>query len=600
MGAIDLKYTPQVPVSSQFGKYTLLKQLAVGGMAEIWLAKQSGVQGFEKLVVIKRILGQLAGETEFLQMFLDEARLAASLTHPNIVQIYDLGNVDQSYFITMEFIAGQDLLAILKKARRAKMALPPVLAARMIASACEGLHYAHTRKDNRGNPLNIVHRDVSPSNILVTYEGAVKIVDFGIAKAESHTSKTRAGKLKGKFSYVSPEQIQGEVIDGRSDVFGLGIVLHEILTGRRLFKRNNELTILNDILTAEVLPPSSTRPEIPRELDEIVLRALEKDRKKRFASAQEMQLALEKFLAGRTEPSGSIHMAEYMMKLFAEEHAGYQRLLAELPTASPEELLSYLPGDKTGEGPSFEVSFNEGPFDTENTDSNPSVRPPRRISKHLKLAAMGLVGALAVLSATFMLLRSPPPPVLTHGDVSLESDPPGATIYVDGKKTEATTPATVSHLSLNAEHQIRLEHPGRQSRDLLVFLTHAMPSKAVAVTLLEEVKKDGSLQLVTDPVGARVFLDGKEQEGVTPMLLKDIPADAKHTLKLSLEGFRNEVLPLTVEAGKQLELRLSLKPKPGNVWGALRELTTRVEEKGPEAAPQRAPSPSKPPGAPAR
>jgi serine/threonine protein kinase len=197
------------PTSHQYGKYQLLKRLALGGMAEIWLAKQTGTQGFEKLVVIKRILEQLADDSEFVQMFLDEARLAASLTHPNVVQIFDLGKLDKSYYIAMEFIAGHDLLATMKKAGKAKALLPAEISARIIASACEGLHYAHTRKDRKGSPLHIVHRDVSPANILVTYEGTVKIVDFGIAKAESHSAKTRAGRLKGKFSYMSPEQIQG-------------------------------------------------------------------------------------------------------------------------------------------------------------------------------------------------------------------------------------------------------------------------------------------------------------------------------------------------------------------------------------------------------
>src|SRR5438067_2289863 len=192
----------------QFGKYLLLRRLALGGMAEIFLAKQTGVQGFEKLVVVKRILQNLATEKEFVGMFLDEARLAATLTHQNIVQIYDLGETDGCFYIAMEFIAGHDLLSVIKKAKSLMTGVPPEIGARIVADGCAGLHYAHTKKSLQGHPLNIVHRDVSPSNLLISYEGNTKVVDFGIAKAESHSAKTQAGVLKGKFSYMSPEQIR--------------------------------------------------------------------------------------------------------------------------------------------------------------------------------------------------------------------------------------------------------------------------------------------------------------------------------------------------------------------------------------------------------
>jgi eukaryotic-like serine/threonine-protein kinase len=330
------------PMVTQYGKYVLLKRLALGGMAEIFLARQSGAAGFQKLVVLKRILPQFSSESSFVEMFLDEGRLGATLTHPNIVQIYDLGEAEGAYFIAMEFVAGQDLYMISRKALERGPPVPPAIAARIVANMAEGLHCAHTAKDFKGNALNIVHRDVSPSNVIVSYDGAVKLLDFGIAKAESQTTKTQGGTLKGKYSYMSPEQIRGEPLDGRSDVFALGIVLYESITGRRLYKGSSELSIINAVLNGDVRAPSSLVPEIPSELDSICLKALEKNIKKRYASAQEMQLELERFLASQSAGPASVALRQYMMSLFNEEYTMYQALLAELPTAKPEELAELL------------------------------------------------------------------------------------------------------------------------------------------------------------------------------------------------------------------------------------------------------------------
>jgi serine/threonine protein kinase len=545
-------------MTQQFGKFLLLKRLALGGMAEIWLAKQLGVQGFEKLVVVKKILDQFASEREFVQMFLDEARLAATLNHPNVVQIYDLGQEGASFYIAMEFIAGHDLLAVLRKCKHAQSALPPAIAARLVAGACEGLHYAHTSKDHQGNPLNLVHRDVSPSNILVTYEGGVKVVDFGIAKAETASTKTEAGKVKGKFSYMSPEQIRSEPLDARSDVFALGIVLYEILVGRRLFKRDNELAIMQDILEGEVRPPSQLRADIPAVLDEIVLKALQKDRRKRFASAQEMQLALERYLSTTPEPPTSVNVAIFMKELFAEEHVAYKALLRELPTARPEQLVHIIEqGHRTGNS---QVSGFTDPKARSTEDPASEVEAVRRPSRGRKgLLAGAAIAAVALVGLLTFVLRPSEPPAPVEGELVVETDPPGATVVVDGLRMKVKTPGTLRMLALDKDLQLRFEKEGHEPMEKVVRLSRQAPTKTISLVLPQAQARPGAIEIVTEPPGASVVLDGKPQTGATPLTLSEVPSGMEHLVRVSLAGHQEEAANVKVEAGVTASVKLTLK-----------------------------------------
>jgi len=216
--------------AQSFGNYQLIKKLATGGMAEVWLAKQTGIEGFNRHVVIKRILPHLAEDPEFVQMFLNEARIASRFNHPNIGQIYDLGEKDGQYYIAMEFIHGEDLGRVMRRAWSTGQWVARHIALRIVADACGGLYYAHTRNDDQGRPLKVVHRDISPQNILISFDGAVKVLDFGIAKASDQVSSTKSGAIKGKFAYMAPEQAAGKVLDARSDIFALGLVLYELVT----------------------------------------------------------------------------------------------------------------------------------------------------------------------------------------------------------------------------------------------------------------------------------------------------------------------------------------------------------------------------------
>jgi serine/threonine protein kinase len=312
------------------GQYELLSLMAAGGMAEIFLARQTGIRGFEKLVVVKKILPALIRHKEFVEMFFDEARIAARLRHSNIVQIYDLGQSGDDYYIAMEYLEGESLREVVVQAFKVDNQLPPELAAFIIANICDGLDYAHKFRNETGKPLNIIHRDVSPNNIIILYSGGVKLVDFGVAKTAVQAHRTEVGVLRGKLSYMSPEQCLGKSLDHRSDVFSAGVVLWEMLAQRRLFKRETEHKTVKAVISAQVPPAMQYRREVPKELDAIAQRALEKDLKARYQSAGEMGDAIRDVLTKHKAIVGHQEIAIYMQSIFSEKAKQKHDLLEKL------------------------------------------------------------------------------------------------------------------------------------------------------------------------------------------------------------------------------------------------------------------------------
>ncbi|HVQ53983.1 MAG TPA: protein kinase, partial [Thermoanaerobaculia bacterium] len=320
-----------------FGQYEILERIASGGMAELYKAKRTGVEGFQKIVAIKKILPHLADDEEFVTMFADEAKLAAQLNHPNIIHIYDLGKIQAGgYFIAMEYVDGRDLRAIQQGGGDMGVPLPVPLAVYVASKVAAALDYAHRRRDAEGHELNIVHRDVSPQNILISYEGDIKLCDFGIAKAASKASKTQSGALKGKIQYMSPEQAWGKPIDRRSDLFSLGVVLHELLTGERLFRGDTDINILEKVRVAEVAPPSRANPEVPHNLDAVVLKALAREPDDRYANASDLLRDLDSVLYSYTPAPGSADVAIYLHRLQAEEGAVADAKAREVAQAAHE------------------------------------------------------------------------------------------------------------------------------------------------------------------------------------------------------------------------------------------------------------------------
>ncbi len=336
----------------KLGKYTLLHKIATGGMAEIFLAKQEGPAGFEKIVVIKRILPHLAEDENFVTMFLNEARLAALLNHPNVVSIFDLGEHDGSYFIAMEYIHGRSLDKILAQSKKKNIDIPLEITARIIADACIGLDYAHKYQSSDGTPLNLVHRDVSPQNIIVSFDGLVKVVDFGVAKAATNTGKTQTGAVKGKYGYMSPEQIAGAHLDARSDVFALGVVLYELALGKHPFGDDTNLLAITAILNEAPPAPTEIVPGFPGTMEEIIFRALEKDRDRRYKDAQELQTDLERFIRSIGKYVTAREVAEFMRGLFGEEAEENLALKARemSPLQTDEESTTVLDVDESVPG----------------------------------------------------------------------------------------------------------------------------------------------------------------------------------------------------------------------------------------------------------
>jgi eukaryotic-like serine/threonine-protein kinase len=302
-----------------FGKYLLLERINVGGMAEVFTAKAFGVEGFERILAIKKILPTMAEDDEFITMFIDEARISVQLNHANIVHIHELGKHEDTYFIAMEYVPGRDLRTILERYRRRKEIMPTAQAVFLASKICEGLDYAHRKKDARGQDLNIIHRDISPQNILISYEGEVKLIDFGIAKAANRSQKTQAGILKGKFGYMSPEQVRGLPIDRRSDIFALGVILYEMLTGERLFVGESDFSTLEKVRNAEVPAPRQFNPNIPAGLEKVLMKALSGEADTRYQWGSDLQEDLMRFLLAGDAIYSSKHLSAYMKEAFADD-----------------------------------------------------------------------------------------------------------------------------------------------------------------------------------------------------------------------------------------------------------------------------------------
>lgn len=302
-----------------FGNYILQELIARGGMAEIYRAKmRTGIDGFEKPVAIKKILPNLAENDEFITMLIDEARISVTMNHANIAQVYDLGRVGESYYIAMEYIPGMDLSSMIKKLGKEGYLMPLDHAIFVTKELCAGLYYAHSKKDENGNNLGVVHRDISPHNVLVSFQGNVKVIDFGVAKASVKLGQTRMGVIKGKLLYMAPEQAMAKHLDCRADIFSAGLCLYRMLTGHLPFEADNEFQIYNNVLTAAITPPRELNPEIPEELNQVVMKSLERDVNQRYADAWLMHQDLEQVLH-RVSPGYTMNrLSGFMNEYFAD------------------------------------------------------------------------------------------------------------------------------------------------------------------------------------------------------------------------------------------------------------------------------------------
>ncbi len=488
----------------RFGKYILIDKIAIGGMAEIFRAKTFGVEGFEKTVVIKQILPQFSQDEEFITMLIDEAKIAGQLSHSNIAQVLALDRIEDTYYISMEFIEGKDLRTIIKGGQKMGMPLSQELAVLIGMEIAQALDYAHRKRDARGAELNIIHRDISPQNILISYEGEVKLTDFGIAKAAIQARMSQSGVLKGKYAYMSPEQARGKAIDRRSDIFSLGIVIYEMLTGERLFLGDSDIGTLEKVKAARVEPPSRINKDIPEELETTVLKALAKEPSDRYQDAS----PLHKDLARSLHPSwvSSADLSRYLTTIFQEVIRKEKQRMEEIDNLPL--LKEYRE--------SLRAQKDEAAFDTERAHTvtrgllreqaggpgSPAARPKERVKSPRRAVTVGITLVLLILgfgtlwfkflTASRPLPPSPPPEVKPSSlPVPKASPPPPsrpeikprpmptpvqmpmikkaygfldinalpwAHLYIDGVKYEKSTPVLGIKLT-EGEHRLHLVNP---------------------------------------------------------------------------------------------------------------------------------------------
>ncbi len=532
----------------RFGKYTLLRRLAVGGMAELYLALQKSVAGFEKLIVVKRVLPHLAVDETFVEMLLAEARIAATLTHPNIAQVYDVGVAEGDYFIAMEHVHGEDLRSIVRQMRQKEVrSFPLEHTLAIVMGVCKGLGYAHDRKDLDGEPLEIVHRDISPQNVLVTFTGDVKVVDFGIAKARSANEEDE-GQLKGKVPYMSPEQAQGLPLDSRSDIFSLGVMLFELCTGKRLFKGKDEQETLQRIVRGQYPQPTQINPNLSPRLEAIILQALAVDRDTRYQDAREMLADLESYIREEQLAVSALSLGEWMQSLFDDKLAQQKQMLQEgrqlaevLAAEEPEDLAAIS---------SMGLSLSG----VSQVRQKPASKTPWVLL--LLLLALGAAGA----AATYMLWPKAAP--TGPGSIALSSEPPGAAIYVDGSRRSERTPATLTDLPLGT-YDIRLTADGFAPYATQVELTQASIAGTVEAALQRPTASSyGVVRVSTTPSGATVLVDGSPVDGETPLTVPEIEPGVAHRIAITLDGYVTHSEEVLLQAGDVSEMTVTLERTP--------------------------------------
>lgn len=494
----------------RFGRFELLLQMGQGGMATLYLARIRGPQNFEKHIAIKKIHDHLSKEDEFVEMFLDEARISAMIHHPNVVQIFDLGSIEGAYFIAMEYVHGQDFSQVLRsviRTRNETYSWP--YAARMVADAAAGLHAAHELTDSEGKPLGLVHRDVSPQNILVSYDGHVKVVDFGIAFAAEKISQTGVGILKGKAAYMSPEQSRGQRVDRRSDVFALGILLFESVCLKRLFREENEAATLLRVGAADVPRPRSIRPDLPAELEKIILKALAKDPDDRFASALELQGAIEQLLVSKGSVVGSTQTAQLMTELFHDRKRIRDQQLRDVAARVTSQVRQAI-------GVSTTTVTQMGNLDEAETG------PPRRWLMPAAITVLALV-ALALTAVLGWPL-------------------------LGGEKKSGPAPSTAQMVATP------------DARPAPRMVERLRPPAQRPVPEVEKVL----VEIIVEPKDANptILFRGKEYRQNNLELLVE-PADAPEVVRVDASGFRQESRHITVNAKMKLRQEFRLKRLPG-------------------------------------
>jgi serine/threonine protein kinase len=541
MNRAERKDSGETPQS--FGRYRIRGVLGEGGMGRLYVAEKTGIEGFAKIVALKRILPHLADSPPFRTLFLNEARIAARLEHHNIVATYELGEVDGTYFMALEYLPGEDLGAVLARCD-ATNRMPVEVAALLAQQSANGLHYAHELRDGAGRPAGLVHRDVNPSNIFITYHGMVKLLDFGVVKASSASNKTTPGVFKGKYAYCAPEQLLGETVDPRTDVFSVGIVLWECLTGRRLFESPNDAGTIDAVRTQPIVPPSHHRPEVPAELDEIAMRALSRDREQRYKNASELSEALDRFLGGKRHRPTSNTVGQWLEALFGAERAALKRAIAQ--------------GNDV-EGALAKLGKTEPPKPPTSPSQNTASRPLRTLStvRPRPLWSTGVergtggtqagqrrVAVTTIEQGQNTIADGTPPPT------DLVSQPPPPPVTPRPPVADAPIPIDIN----------RQRPPGSRMRLVIIVAAAVVVIGGVAAALTmtrpapgparAPAAALGGLAVESEPPGAHILVDGDPSGLDTPAVLRDLKVGRMVEIRLDKNGYVPAIKRVEVKAGE--------------------------------------------------
>ena len=564
--------------TASFGKYKLFASLGRGGMADVFLALSRGPLGFNKLVVVKRLRPTLSEEPSFLDMFLDEARLAARLNHPNVVHTYEVGEHDGSYFIAMEYLEGQPLNKIIRELAKSGEDLEPPQCARIVSDALAGLHHAHELRDYDGTPLQIVHRDVSPHNVFVTYDGQVKLVDFGIAKAALSSTETEVGVLKGKVAYMSPEQAMGIQLDRRADLFSMGIVLWELLARKRLMQGDSAASTLHHILNSPVPLVSSVLPRIDPELDSIVAKALERDQDKRFQTALEMREALEAWIRRTGQSVRQEEVGLRVSTMFAKVRADVKRQiqqhmaavaaatspqeLAQLSLASLRKFHSGMPAASSGPLLTLEAGSGSGSGVValgQDEAPPPSTEEPATEDRRKRRRAVVLlfvllvVASLIVIAFLFVKLASAPRPTANAQPPKARPIPTAAPSTSDMEAPPvASAPPTLATTPSSPPKPLSAPRP---STPLAPAPTSARTTSPASVTP-GPTDEPGYFTFDTYP-WSRVSENGRLL-GTTPLLHVSMPPGAHTVVCENADQGLRRVYSFTIKSGETFSIRLAI------------------------------------------
>lgn len=573
----------------QVGQYYLIEKISQGGMAEIYKGLSYDVHGLKKTVCIKKILPHIAASKEFIDSLIDEAKIAVKLVHGNIAQTYDLGKVGDDYFMVMEFVDGKSLSQIHKRCQAKGHLIPVQYLAHFISEVLSGLDYIHRRADEGGSPLNIVHRDMSPQNLMVSYSGTVKIIDFGIAKGGFKVGATDSGILKGKFAYMSPEQAYGDMIDNRSDIFSVGIILHEMLAGARLFKASDSRETIRNVRRAKIEPPSMLQPDVPDELDRIAMKALAKDRRHRYSHASEMRDDLIKFLHSHYPEFKTSDAAAFVQDVYKDEFTNPQREEADAKTpfliidhtnsALADESQFEVTG-RTKAPIDFSEYMLEDASDTASKDleapSEPDEEPspPDSAKKYMRrgpplrkiLLKPGIfipivVAAATLIAVTVMLIarqvKSPPKVESSYAEVMVVTDPADSDVLLDGNTQGQSSPVIIRNIETGRDHTLVVKKEGYTSSERALNLTPG-EFQSLSIVLSQKALPTATLDLETNPPGATVFLDDKETTYHTPASIAGMHTKDKITVGLFLAGhqFWSKKLQLKPGETKSFDIQL--------------------------------------------